>query len=173
MCRPHTGLSPGPCEIEECTRCPTEPLSRRLVVAGSFIASSQESIMYRHFFTARQLVGAPAHLGSGNRVSVPTSITGSRRVLATVLLAAVLCRHGGDLPVDSRSSYCRRDQSHSGKRGLAHGHRPGPRVDGTEGATGLSPLAPISVTPDPTEMHIPLPAPLERWARPPWLPGTR
>ena len=46
--------------------------------------------MYRHFFTARQLVGVPVHLGSGNRVSVPTSITGSRRFLATATLAAVL-----------------------------------------------------------------------------------
>ena len=46
--------------------------------------------MYRHYFTARQLVGVPVHLGSGNRVSVPTSITGSRRFLATATLATVL-----------------------------------------------------------------------------------
>ena len=46
--------------------------------------------MYRNFFTARQLVGVPLHLGAGNRVSVPTSITGSRRFLATATLATVL-----------------------------------------------------------------------------------
>ena len=46
--------------------------------------------MYRQFFAARQLVGVPVHLGSGNRVSVRTSITGSRRFLATATLAAVL-----------------------------------------------------------------------------------
>ena len=46
--------------------------------------------MYRHYFAARQLVGVPVHLGSGNRVSVPTSITGSRRFLATATLATVL-----------------------------------------------------------------------------------
>ena len=46
--------------------------------------------MYRHFLTARQLVGVPAHLGSDNRVSVLTTITGSRRFLATATIATVL-----------------------------------------------------------------------------------
>ena len=46
--------------------------------------------MYRHYFFARQLVGVPARLGSGNRVSVPTSLTKPRRFLATATIATVL-----------------------------------------------------------------------------------
>ena len=76
--------------------------------------------MYRHFFSARQLVGVPVHLGSGNRVSVPTTITGSRRFLATATLAAVLVVAAEvTFLFNSRSSWRRRDRSHSGKRGLA------------------------------------------------------
>ena len=46
--------------------------------------------MDRYCLTARQLLGVPVHLRSRNRVSVTPAITGSRRVLIPVLLAAII-----------------------------------------------------------------------------------
>ena len=46
--------------------------------------------MHCHFLNARQLVGIHVHLDSGNPASVTPVLTGLRRDLATVLLAAVL-----------------------------------------------------------------------------------